>query len=265
MRAARVARGLGLRELAQQIGMSASSLSEFEHGKSRPGAERLAALSAALDVPVEEAKPGPVVPEFRHWREFAPLTVNAVSQAGLDLFVQRGFHGSTMRMIAEQCGMSVAGVYHYAESKHDLLIGLMRQAMAEMNARCAAADEEAGEPRDRLARLVEAMVRFHVQRLSWGYLATNEIRALEGEARAEMIRERVRVLRLFDAVVVDCRDGSELGGRAPDHVTARAIVTMCVAIMDWYQDAGSPPVDDVVDQYVALAFDMVYAERTLSQ
>jgi AcrR family transcriptional regulator/DNA-binding XRE family transcriptional regulator len=258
MRAARMARGLGLRQLAQEVGMSPSSLSEFENGKSRPGPERLAALSAALDVPVEPSPPAPVVPEFRHWREFDELALDPVSRAGLELFVERGYDGSTVRMIAGRCGMTVAGVYHHAASKHDLLMGLMRRAMAEMVGRCVAAESETEDPRQRLTNLVECLVLYHVHRLTWGYLATNEIRALEGKPRDEMLVERRRVRQMVQDAVTGCRGGADLPGLVPDQVTARAIVTMCVVIPDWYDDAGRPAPGVLVDQYVALARRMVY-------
>jgi AcrR family transcriptional regulator len=236
--------------------MSPSSLSEFEHGKSRPGAARVEALSAVLDVPVETEPAPPVVPGFRHWREFDRLDLDPVSRAGLELFVERGYHGSTVRMIAKRCGMTVAGVYHHVPSKYDLLMRLMRQAMAEMLARCLAAEAEAATPKERLTGLVDSMVRYHVFRLDWGYLATNEIRALEGDEREEMLVERRRIRQMFQDAVAACRGGDQ-PGRVPDQVTARAIVTMCVAIPDWYDDAGRPEPDELVDQYVALALDLV--------
>jgi len=258
MRAARVERGLGLRELALQVGMSPSSLSEFEHGKSRPGAERIAALSAALELPVEEEPPAFAVPVFAHWREYDELVVDPVSRAGLELFVERGYHGSTMRMIAERCGMTVAGLYHHVPSKQDLLVKLMRLAMGEMVARCAAADAEGTTPQQRLTNLVSSLVLFHVRRMPWAYLATNEPRALEGEAVAEMLEQRRIVRQMFEDAVIECRGGPGHPGLVPDRVTARAIVTMTISIPDWYVDGGRPDPEVLADQYVALAEDMVY-------
>jgi AcrR family transcriptional regulator/DNA-binding Xre family transcriptional regulator len=258
MRAARVDRGLGLRELALQVGMSPSSLSEFEHGKSRPGAERIAALAAALELQVEEESPAFAVPDFDHWREYDELVVDQVSQAGLELFVERGYHGSTMRMIAERCGMTVAGLYHHVPSKQDLLVKLMRLAMGEMVARCVAADAEGDGPEQRLRNLTESLVLFHVLRMPWAYLATNEPRALEGAPAGEMLDQRRRVRELFQAAVEGCRGGVDLPGLVPDRVTARAIVTMTISIPDWYADGGRPDASVLAEQYVALAEDMVY-------
>lgn len=254
MRSARTARGISLRSLAGQIGISPSTLSEFETGKSRLGDERLEALAAALGVPLPPKRVPRPAPLFEHWREYDELVLDPVPAAGLELFVQRGYHGSSVRMIAERSGMTVAGVYHHVASKHDLLVRLMRRAMAEMVARCAAADAEAVVPRQRLANLTESMVRFHIHRLDLGYLAASEVRSLEDAAHDELVGERSRVLQLFVNAVADCR---MIPGAAPDRPTARAIVTMCTAIPAWYAEAGSPDPEEVVAQYVGLALGMV--------
>lgn len=259
VRDARVARGLGLRELALQVGMSPSSLSEFEHGKGGLGPARFDALAVALELPVDRDVDEPAPADFTRWREYDHDEIDPVSQAGLALFVERGYHGSTVRMIAQRCGMTVAGVYHHVPSKADLLVRLMRQAMGEMVARCRAGEAEAEGSHQGLTFLVESLVRYHVFRLDWAYLATNEIRALDGSAREEMMVERRRIRQMFQDAVAGCRGGADQPGRISDQATARAIVTMCVAIPDWYDDAGRPDPDEVVEQYVALAHAMVGA------
>jgi transcriptional regulator with XRE-family HTH domain len=52
IRAARLARGLGLRELARRVGMAASYLTDIEHDRRVPAALLAESLSAALDLDV---------------------------------------------------------------------------------------------------------------------------------------------------------------------------------------------------------------------
>lgn len=254
MRAARMARGTSLRALARQVGMSASALSDFETGRSRPSDARLAVLSEALGVPLPP-KPVPrTVPPFRHWREYDERGLDRVSTAGLALFVERGFHGSSVRMIADRSGMAVAGLYHHVPSKQELLLRLLRRALTELVARCAAADAEAMTPRQRVANLTECLVRFHVYRGDWAYLIANEMRYLDSAAYGEMLAERRRVLQLFVNAVADCRI---VPGAASERVTAKAILSMCAVIPDWGGDAGRPEPDELVEQFVGLALVMV--------
>jgi AcrR family transcriptional regulator len=254
IRAARTSRGLSLREVARQVGMSPSTLSEFETGKGRLSEERLGVLAAAFDVPLPPKQARRSESVLLHWRDYDELTLEPALAAALELFVERGYHGASVRMIAAACGMTVAGLYHHVPSKQELLLRLLRRAMAEMVARCAAADAEGVVPRQRLANLTESMVRFHVRRLDLSFLAANEIRGLDPDGRSEMLAERRRVDQLFLNAVADCR---MIPGAAPDRPTARAIVTMCTSIPEWYADAGSPDLDELAAQYVGLALGMV--------
>jgi transcriptional regulator with XRE-family HTH domain len=54
LRALRVGRGLGLRELARQLELSPSSISQIETGKIRPSVQTLYALASALGATVDE-------------------------------------------------------------------------------------------------------------------------------------------------------------------------------------------------------------------
>src|SRR5439155_15759045 len=54
LRAIRLARGLGLRELARRLGLSPSSISQIETGKIRPSVRTLYALASEFGVTVDE-------------------------------------------------------------------------------------------------------------------------------------------------------------------------------------------------------------------
>ena len=51
-----------------------------------------------------------------------------VRRAALELFAERGFHGTGIRQLAERAGLSSASLYHYMGTKEDLLVELMRAA-----------------------------------------------------------------------------------------------------------------------------------------
>ncbi|MFM1729614.1 TetR family transcriptional regulator [Prescottella soli] len=258
IRAARIEREVGLRQLAQLVGMSPSSLSEFENGKSVPGQERLRALSAALEVPLDLHPPVPAGPRFHDWRDFEPLELNPVFRTALDVFVEVGYHAATVRMIADRCGMSMAGVYYHVESKEALLTELLQGAMAELISRCVAADAEADSPAERLANLVECVILFHTYRQSSAVLASTELRSLDESGRSLHIQARQKVREIVQAAVEACRDAGQAGTVSASS-TATAIVTMCVAVADWYRQGMSPSPQEIAREYTGLALAMVHA------
>jgi transcriptional regulator with XRE-family HTH domain len=74
IRRARTARGMSLRALAREIGVSASLISQIETGKSQPSVSTLYAITTALSIPVEslfDAEPG---------ESAAPIPVAAVGE-----------------------------------------------------------------------------------------------------------------------------------------------------------------------------------------
>jgi TetR/AcrR family transcriptional regulator, repressor of fatR-cypB operon len=51
----------------------------------------------------------------------------AILEAALELFVERGFHGTAMPLLAEKAGVSAGTIYHYFESKEALVNVLYRK------------------------------------------------------------------------------------------------------------------------------------------
>ena len=49
----------------------------------------------------------------------------AIEDAALELFLQYGFHGTSMRQIAEQTGLALGGIYNHFSSKEDIFEALI--------------------------------------------------------------------------------------------------------------------------------------------
>src|SRR4051794_1925062 len=85
--------------------------------------------------------------------------------AALRCFVQKGYHGTTIREVATRAGVSVPGLYHHFPSKLALLERLIDDTMddlIELTERALAG--AARNPPARLDAVVVAHVRFHCER-----------------------------------------------------------------------------------------------------
>ena len=83
---------------------------------------------------------------------------NAILEAGLTVFAADGFHGATMRKIAERAGVSQPLLHHHFGGKEELWRLVGERITAEFLAQMGAAVDPAASPRDG----VQAMLRSYL-------------------------------------------------------------------------------------------------------
>lgn len=195
------------------------------------------------------------------WRGLGPDPLTAPLRAALEVFARHGYHGSSIRSIAEASGLSVPGLYHHYPSKQALLRAIVDTTMAEMleHTRAAEADSD-GTPTGRLSNLVESLVRFHIARRDHSFVASTEMRSMEPDVRAHHIVQRDEQQTMIAGAV---SDGVEAGEFTCDYPAdaARAISSLCVSIASWYRPDGPLTPDQIVDRHLAFALGMVGASR----
>ncbi|MGD9988488.1 TetR family transcriptional regulator [Pseudonocardia sp.] len=264
VRAARLARGAGLRRLAARIGVSPATLSQIEHGRTRLTVDRLGLIAAALDMPVADLLDGRVprpVEESSErppadWRRYDPLDLDPVLDAARAEFLAVGYHGATMRRIAHRCGLSVSGLYHHFAGKQQILLALVEVTMADLGGRADAARAEGRDPVDRFCLLVENLALYHSHRAELAFVGNTEMRSFTEANRRRVADLRTRLQRMVDAEV----DAAvSAGAFRPDHAheASRAVVTMCTAVTDWYRPGGPSTPEQIARRYVGFALDML--------
>jgi TetR/AcrR family fatty acid metabolism transcriptional regulator len=80
-----------------------------------------------------------------------------ILEAAVKVFAEKGFHASRVGDIAEEAGIAYGLVYHYFESKEDLLETIFRTTWTEMLARIGEV-EEAQVPASEAVRQVSALI-----------------------------------------------------------------------------------------------------------
>jgi AcrR family transcriptional regulator len=270
-----------LRALAARLEVSQATMSAIENGKTGISAQRVARLAEELGVPVQRmfGPPSATTPSIprpgtsggpagtgdrplpKDWRSFRLLEMDQALRGALSAFLEFGYHGATMRTIAERAGISVAGLYHYYPSKHDMLVALLDLTMTDLLARSTAARDEGRNPVERFRLLVECLALYHTHRRELGFVGASEMRSLSADAREKVAAERREVQRMVDDEVeqaVRCGDF-----RTPrPREAARAVVTLCTALPQWFRFPGPSTAEQVAAQYVEFALDLVrYVEH----
>jgi AcrR family transcriptional regulator len=260
-------RGITLREMAIRLGVSPATMSAVENGRTGISALRLTEVARVLEVTTDELLSPDAAggsdaviadPATDDWRHYDPLRLDAPLVAALEAFLEVGYHGSTMRDIARRAGLSVPGIYHHYPSKQEMLLKILDTAMADLNRRCelVVAETSTGSCVERFSLLIENLVLFHTHRRDLGFIAATEMRSLEQPGKARIVAMRKRIQQLIDIVVERGHEQGIFTVDAP-HEAARAVVTMCTGLAQWFSPAGTATPDQIAHWYVGYALGLV--------
>ncbi len=196
----------------------------------------------------------------RSWERFAPLPLDPIMVAAAQAFTHQGYHGASVRDIAELAGVTVPTLYYHHGNKQGLLIDLVNTSMTDLVERSARAVEEAGEdPLHRFVDVVDCTVRFmcHRQRIA---RLDSEVRYLDEDRRASYaaLRKRfeLQVLGLLEAGVVS-------GIFEVEHPVDvnRALLGAYQSIAIWYREDGELTPAEIAHRHVAFSLDAVRTDR----
>jgi AcrR family transcriptional regulator len=162
-------------------------------------------------------------------------------------FREKGYHGTSVRDIAESVGLLKGSLYHYIRSKEELLARLFDGALEDTVRELATIASTDRPPSERLREMVKAYVASLTENLDAVALYLREWRSLPAPELAR-VRSRRRAMRgLFEDVIDE-------GVRAKEFVasdaklSALAILGMCNWIYEWYRPRGRLRPEQLADE-----------------
>ena len=190
------------------------------------------------------------------WRHYEPLVLDRPLAAALSAFVDYGYHGATIREIAQRAGLSVPGVYHHYPSKQHLLVELFNRSMTDLLQRSRLARAGGCDPAERFALLVECLVLYHTYRKDLASIGASEMRGLEEPNRSRVVAYRNEQQRMLDEEAIEaCRLGMFTTTRPRE--AARAVATMCTSLPQWYKADGPRTPEEIAAEYVDFSFSLM--------
>jgi AcrR family transcriptional regulator len=160
-----------------------------------------------------------------------------VHDAACLLFAERGYHGTSMKDIAEKLGVRAPSLYNHVTSKQDILYAIMDKAMD----RAIAALEEAlagvADVSERLRQATESLVLDFLRNPAEVTVCNNEVRSLDAGNRLAIVAKRDRYAALVREIVEDgCRTG-RFRTRTPQ-LAAFAVLEMGNSAKSWFRPSG---------------------------
>jgi TetR/AcrR family transcriptional regulator, cholesterol catabolism regulator len=180
---------------------------------------------------------------------YAPdATRQALLDASLELFSERGFHGATVQAVSQRAGVTKGAFYHHFESKEDVLQQIHEEYAGEMVAgarEVAAADLS---PAEQLRAIIErAVVALGVHREAVAVFY-QENRFLSGRSykaiRAMHDEQEQILLDIIDRAIA----AGEVRKDVDPKLLMFAISGMTGWIYQWYQPDGPLTLEQIAEQ-----------------
>jgi len=80
-------------------------------------------------------------------------------QAAVRVFARKGYHASRISDIAEEAGVAYGLLYHYFDSKEEVLRNVFRETWRALIATIKSVEEGDDSPRDQLRKVAEILIR----------------------------------------------------------------------------------------------------------
>ncbi len=170
-----------------------------------------------------------------------------------ELFSEHGYDRASMNRIAEACGVSKANLYHYYKDKNELLFDVIRFHLAELIEVVEAADDAGGPPRERLQRLIAALLEAYRDADAQHNVQINSMRFLPKERQAELKAMERELVALFAAAIAGV--APQLKGTAMLKPVTMSLFGMLNWHYLWFRAGGSFTRADYADLVTTLISD----------
>ncbi len=174
-----------------------------------------------------------------------------ILQTAAKLFRLYGYHGTSMQDLAEALGLQRGSLYHYIETKEDLLHALMKEAIETFIARVEPIANAPEPAASKLRKAVAAHLRVLVTMPDAVAVFLHELKALSPENQRAIIALRDRYEGLFRHMVAQGAADGTLRPVDPK-VATFAILGILNWPYHWFDPAGRLSVDELAEAFADL-------------
>ncbi len=177
-----------------------------------------------------------------------------VLRAGARVISREGYGQATIRQVASEAEMSLAGLYHYFSAKEELLFLIQFHTFDSLLERLREKLEPVGGPRQRLRVMVANHLEHFLSRMNELKVCAHEMESLSGEYYERVRGLRQEYLKITLGIVEAI--GKEAGGSKIDlRLATFYLFGMLNWIYMWYPRGEEMSGEVLADQLITLFLD----------
>ena len=175
-----------------------------------------------------------------------------ILKSAAKVFATQGFDRASMAMLARECGISKANIYHYYDSKDALLFDLLDTYLRELRDRICHIDINGLTPEEQLRRVV-AEVLFAYQGADHEHQVQIGAMSALPEDQQRLLRGYQRELVGFVEAIIEAAAPAVFEGQGEK---LRATTMSVFGMLNWYYMWNSGAGSEARESYAALVADL---------
>jgi AcrR family transcriptional regulator len=179
------------------------------------------------------------------------MTRDQILEAAAQIFSQKGFHAASMQDIAEAVNLQKASLYHHVNSKQEILVSILDQALDLLIEQMEIVMALPLPPDEKLRRAIQAYLEGMLEHRDLAAVLLLEHRSLEPPFQSRHIPRRDRFERLWRDLI---QEGFETGlfCCSDPVLTVRALLGVMNWTITWYRPEGSLSPQEIGRQFADL-------------
>ncbi len=172
-----------------------------------------------------------------------------ILEAAAEVIAREGYERASMRAIAKASGVSLAGMYHYFDSKEKMLFLIQFRTFNALVGHLREKLHGSEDPIEQLRILVRAHVSYFVAHMAALKVCSHELDSLTGEAYQETRTIRREYYLLARSVVerlLAKRSGAN--GSSDPRVATMSLFGTLNWLYRWYDPSRGPPPNAIANQ-----------------
>jgi TetR/AcrR family transcriptional regulator, cholesterol catabolism regulator len=162
-----------------------------------------------------------------------------VLDAAAKVFAARGYSDASVQDIADELGILKGSLYHYIDSKEDLLFRLLMEAHDEVEA--ILVDVQAAEglaPLERLRLYITRQVEYTSRNLAKMSIYYHDIDQLSPASRKELMRKRRLHERFVTGLIAEAQERGEVDASVDTALVTNFVFGSMIWVYRWFRPGG---------------------------
>jgi AcrR family transcriptional regulator len=172
-----------------------------------------------------------------------------VLEAAIRVFHKKGYASASIQDVAEEVGVLKGSLYHYIDSKEDLLARIFEDSAGHFTEMLDEADGIDERPVERLRSFGRNCSLWYLKNIERVAIYATEWKHLTGKRRKEVVKIRAAYEQRLAGLIGEVKEAGEASPDLDVNFATYFIFGALNGLPDWYRRRGPDPAERIADAY----------------